>query len=100
MASSQELRAPCPSVEAGVTANSPSRPPVAGKHPSGPAAIPSVVSAERLFGDPHHLLRIVTADLAAYHSLQDEQLGTLPGVQCMNSTLVMERVMADHSISP
>lgn len=65
---------------------------------AGLAAIPHVLSAERLFGDPDYLLRILATDLAAYHALQDEQLGVLPGVQRMTSTLVMKRVVADRSI--
>lgn len=65
---------------------------------AGLAAIPNIVSAERLFGDPDYLLRIVTTNLAAYHALQDEQLGTLPGIQRMTSTLVMKRVVPDRSI--
>lgn len=65
---------------------------------AGVAAITNVVSAERLFGDPDYLLRILTTDLAAYHALQDEQLGVLPGVQRMTSTLVMKRVVADRSV--
>lgn len=65
---------------------------------AGLAAIPNVMSAERLFGDPDYLLRVLTTDLAAYHALQDEQLGVLPGVQRMTSTLVMKRVVADRSI--
>ena len=32
----------------------------------GLAAIPQVLQAERLFGDPDYLVRIVTSDLAAY----------------------------------
>jgi DNA-binding Lrp family transcriptional regulator len=64
----------------------------------GLAAIPNVVSAERLFGDPDYLLRVVTADLAGYHVLQDERLGVLPGVRRMTSTLVMKRVVADRPI--
>jgi len=65
----------------------------------GLAAIPNVISAERLFGDPDYLLRVLTADLAGYHSLQDERLGILPGVQRMTSTLVMKRVVADRPLS-
>jgi DNA-binding Lrp family transcriptional regulator len=65
---------------------------------AGLAAIPNVVSAERLFGDPDYLLRVLTTDLAAYHALQDERLGVLPGVQRMTSTLVTKRVVADRSI--
>ncbi len=38
----------------------------------GIAAIPHVLQAQRLFGDPDYLLRIVTTGLAAYQRLQDE----------------------------
>jgi len=57
------------------------------------AAIPEVVDAQRLFGDPDYLLRIMTADLAAYQRLQDDHLLTLPGVLRMTSTLVMKRIV-------
>ena len=63
------------------------------------AAIPNVVQAQRLFGDPDYLLRIVTADLPAYQRLQDDQLSALPGVQRMNSTLVMKQIV-DHRPLP
>ncbi|MBV9795379.1 MAG: Lrp/AsnC family transcriptional regulator [Actinobacteria bacterium] len=62
------------------------------------AAIPNVMQAQRLFGDPDYLLRIVTADLAAYQRLQDEQLTSLPGVQRMTSTLVMKRIVQDRPL--
>ena len=64
----------------------------------GVAGIPHVVQAERLFGDPDYLLRIVTADLAAYQRLQDEKLSALPGIQRMTSTLVMKRVVHDRPL--
>jgi DNA-binding Lrp family transcriptional regulator len=64
----------------------------------GVAAIPQVLQAERLFGDPDYLLRIVTTDLAAYQRLQDERLSVLPGVQRMTSTLVMKRVVHDRPL--
>jgi DNA-binding Lrp family transcriptional regulator len=64
----------------------------------GLASIPNVVQAERLFGDPDYLLRVVTADLAAYQRLQDERLTALPGVQRMTSTLVMKRVVPDRPL--
>lgn len=57
------------------------------------AAIPGVVRAQRLFGDPDYLLQVVAADLAAYQELYDEQISTLPGVQRLNSTLVMKSVV-------
>jgi DNA-binding Lrp family transcriptional regulator len=59
---------------------------------AGVAAIPQVVQAERLFGDPDYLLRIVTTDLAAYQVLEDDHLAVLPGVQRITSTLVMKRI--------
>ena len=64
----------------------------------GLAAIPNVVRAERLFGDPDYLLRIVTKDLAAYQRLQDDRLTSLAGVQRMTSTLVMKRVVEDRPL--
>jgi len=62
------------------------------------ARIPHVVQAERLFGDPDYLLRVVTADLASYQRLQDEELLALPGVQRMTSTLVMKRIVHDRPL--
>lgn len=60
------------------------------------ARIPNVVQAQRLFGDPDYLLRIVTADLNAYASLEDDALAALPGVQRLTSTLVMKQVVRDR----
>jgi DNA-binding Lrp family transcriptional regulator len=62
------------------------------------AAIPSVVQAQRLFGDPDYLLRIVTADLAAYQQLEDDVLAVLPGIQRLTSTLVMKQVVAERPL--
>lgn len=56
-------------------------------------ALPQVVQAQRLFGDPDYLLRVVTADLEAYQQLYDEHLAALPGVQRLSSTLVMKQVV-------
>lgn len=60
--------------------------------------IPNVLLAQRLFGDPDYLLRIVTEDLAAYQQLQDDTLSLLPGVARMNSTLVMKRVVDNRPL--
>ncbi|WP_029136807.1 Lrp/AsnC family transcriptional regulator [Nakamurella lactea] len=60
--------------------------------------VPNVVQAQRLFGDPDYLLRILTADLAGYQQLEDDTLSALPGVQRLNSTLVMKQVVADRSL--
>ncbi len=57
------------------------------------ADIPNVLQAQRLFGDPDYLLRVVTRDLPAYQKLYDEHLTTLPGVQRLSSTLVMKSLV-------
>jgi DNA-binding Lrp family transcriptional regulator len=53
--------------------------------------IPQVIEAQRLFGDPDYLIRVVTADLAAYQRLYDTTLARLPGVQRLNSTIVLKQ---------
>lgn len=63
---------------------------------AGLAAIPEVRHAERLFGDPDYLVRVATADLAAYQALRDEKLAALPGVQRLTSTIVMKKVVDDR----
>ena len=64
----------------------------------GLAAIPQVLSAERLFGDPDFLVRLVAHDLADYQRLRDEHLSELPGVARITSTLVMRTIVADGPI--
>ena len=54
--------------------------------------IPNVLQAQRLFGDPDYLLRVITRDLTAFQRLYDEQLTALPGAQRLTSTLVMKSV--------
>ena len=62
------------------------------------ADIPDVLDAQRLFGEPDYLLRVATADLAAFQRLYDERLATLPGVQRLTSTLVMKHVVRDRPL--
>ena len=62
------------------------------------AAIPNVLQAQRLFGDPDYLLRVVTRDLPAFQKLYDDRLATLPGVQRLSSTLVMKAVVEDRPL--
>ncbi len=62
----------------------------------GLAEIPEIRHAERLFGDPDYLLRVATADIAAYQTLRDTQLATLPGVGRLTSTIVMKRIVEDR----
>lgn len=56
-------------------------------------AVPNVLSAQRLVGDPDYLLHVITRDLPAFQQLYDEQLTTLPGVQRLTTTLVMKNVV-------
>jgi DNA-binding Lrp family transcriptional regulator len=62
----------------------------------GLAEIPEVRHAERLFGDPDYLLRVATADIAAYQTLRDSQLATLPGVGRLTSTIVMKCIVEER----
>lgn len=55
-------------------------------------ALPNVVEAERLFGEPDYILRVLARDLTAYQEFYDQALGALPGVQRLTSTLVMKRI--------
>lgn len=60
--------------------------------------IPNVTQAQRLFGDPDYLLRVITRDLAAFQQLYDDRLSALPGVQRLSSTLVMKSVVENRPL--
>jgi len=60
--------------------------------------IPNVLHAQRLFGDPDYLLRVITTDLAAFQALYDDRLSALPGVQRLTSTLVMKSIVDDRPL--
>ncbi|MFG2209516.1 Lrp/AsnC family transcriptional regulator [Streptomyces sp. NPDC048638] len=62
------------------------------------AAVPHVLQAQRLFGEPDYLLRIATTDLSAFQRLYDQELARLPGVQRLTSTLVMKHVVDDRPL--
>lgn len=62
------------------------------------AKVPNVLQAQRLFGDPDYLVRVRTKDLAAYAELEDSTLAALPGVQRLNSTLVMKQVVNERPV--
>lgn len=62
------------------------------------AEIPHVIHAQRLFGDPDYLLRVVARDLPAYRQLYDERIAALPGVLRLNSTLVMKSIVEDRPL--
>lgn len=59
-------------------------------------AIPQIVDAQRLFGEPDYLLHVVAQDLPAFQKLYDQSLSALPNVQRLTSTLVMKRVVQDR----
>lgn len=62
------------------------------------AQITHVLNAQRLFGEPDYLLRVVAADLPAFQHLYDTQLSTLPGVQKLTSTLVMKSIVDNNNL--
>jgi DNA-binding Lrp family transcriptional regulator len=62
------------------------------------AGIPHVLQAQRLFGDPDYLLRVITRDLPAFQKLYDDRLSTLPGVQRLTSTLIMKSVVENRPL--
>jgi DNA-binding Lrp family transcriptional regulator len=63
-------------------------------------AVSHVVQAQRLFGDPDDLLRVLARDLPNYQEPYDRQLATLPGVQRLRSTLVMKSAVHDRPLPP
>jgi DNA-binding Lrp family transcriptional regulator len=71
-----------------------SRPEMVDEFDQAIAAIPQVIEARRLFGEPDYLLRVVTASLTAYQQLYDRNLVRLPGVQGLRSTIMMKQVVA------
>jgi DNA-binding Lrp family transcriptional regulator len=62
------------------------------------ADIAHILQAQRLFGDPDYLLRVITADQTAFQRLYDEHLSTLPGVQRLTSTLIMKSVVENRPL--
>jgi DNA-binding Lrp family transcriptional regulator len=60
--------------------------------------LPQVRQAERLFGDPDYLLRVVARDLDQFAALRDQELATLPGVQRLTSTIVMKRIVENRPL--
>ena len=59
---------------------------------------PHVLLAQRLFGEPDYLLRVVTRDLPDFQRVYDDRLSTLPGVQRLSSTRVMKTVVENRPL--
>ena len=62
------------------------------------AAVPQIRHAKRLFGDPDYLPRVVATDLNDHATLRDHKLAILPGVQRINSTIVMRRIVDNRPL--
>ena len=59
--------------------------------------IPNILHAQRLFGEPDYLLRVIAADLPAFHTSTTPSSSTLPGVQKLTSTLVMKNIVENRA---
>lgn len=59
---------------------------------AGVAGIGQVIEAQRLFGEPDFLLRVMAEDLPAYQRFYDDVLVALPGVEKLTSTIVMKNL--------
>jgi DNA-binding Lrp family transcriptional regulator len=57
------------------------------------AGIPQVLQAQRLFGEPDYLLRVIASDLASFQQLYDLRLSALPGLRRLTSTIVMKTIV-------
>lgn len=62
------------------------------------AQIPQVIEAQRLFGEPDYLVRVVSADLPSYQHLYDNVLISLPGVRGLSSTIVMKQAVGPRPL--
>lgn len=54
--------------------------------------VPEIIEAARMMGQPDYMLRIVTADAAAFEALYIDTLAGLPHVQQLTSQLAMKTV--------
>lgn len=59
---------------------------------AGVCANSHITSAQRLFGDPDYILKVMATDLNDYQQCFDNELTVLPGVQRVSSTLVMKNL--------
>jgi DNA-binding Lrp family transcriptional regulator len=75
-----------------------SRPDVIEEFDAALAEIPQVVEAQRLFGEPDYLIRVVSPDLPSYQHLYETAFIRLPGVRGLNSTIVMKHAVSARPI--
>lgn len=62
------------------------------------AGVPQVIEAQRLFGEPDYLIRVVSADLPSYQHLYETVLISLPGVRGLTSTIVMKQAVGPRPL--
>lgn len=62
------------------------------------AQIPEMRHAERLFGDPDYLLRVVARDIEDFADLRDQRIAALPGVGQVTSTIVMRTIVDNQPL--
>lgn len=62
------------------------------------AALPQVIEAQRLFGDPDYLIRVMTTDLPAYQHFYDVTLSRLPGIRRLTSTIVLKQTVPSRPL--
>lgn len=62
------------------------------------AEIPQMRHAERLFGDPDYLLRVVARDIEDFADLRDQRIAALPGVGQVTSTIVMRTIVDNQPL--
>jgi DNA-binding Lrp family transcriptional regulator len=60
--------------------------------------VTNIVLAQRLFGEPDYLLRVVARDLDHFQHIYDDAISTLPGVGRLSSTLVMKTIVEDRPL--
>ncbi len=62
------------------------------------ANVTNIIQAQRLFGEPDYLLRVVASDLTCFQRLYDDTLAGLAGVQRLTSTLIMKTVVDNRPL--
>lgn len=70
-----------------------SRPDAVAEFDAALAEVPQVIEAQRLFGEPDYLIRLVAPDLDYYQRLYENVLVRLPGLQGLSSTIVMKHAV-------
>ncbi|MEM7337289.1 MAG: Lrp/AsnC family transcriptional regulator [Actinomycetota bacterium] len=62
------------------------------------SAVPEIVEALRMMGQPDYLLRVATADPDRFEALYIDVLASLPHVQTLTSQLAMKVIKRSHGV--